>query len=80
MAYLATLNELRYLRYGNEPCNQVFSRIHFNSVAQLAILHQDRVASVAHNGRIWENLAEQTGVIAFVTGFLAQLADASGDR
>ena len=45
-----------------------------------AIFHDHREADVVHDGGIAGHLAEDARVIAFIAGFLAQLAQARAER
>ena len=59
--------------------DQVLAVIEIHGVFQSAILHQHSVASVALDGRVGEDFAQDSRVLAFVAGLLSQFPR-TGDR
>ena len=50
--------------------------VKLDRVSAAAVFHQDGVAGVAHDRRVWKNAADDAGILSRVAGFLAQFAPA----
>src|SRR6185312_16647078 len=79
MKYLARRDEFGNLRDWHEPRHNVFAVVPLDRMARFAIFHEHRVASVAHDGGVGKYFADDLRPLAFVTRFLAQLAQAADD-
>src|ERR1044071_117339 len=58
----------------HQSSNEIFAMIKLYRMAAVAIIEHYCVTYVAHDGRIWKNLADNLWIGPFITGFLAQLA------
>jgi len=63
----------------NEGDGEVFGLIEADLVAAFAVFDQHGVTGVVHDGRVREDLADETGVGALVAGFFLKFAKAGGD-
>ena len=50
----------------DQLCHQILSLIELDRVFTLAVLDQNRVASIAHDRRVREYLADHFGLLTFV--------------
>ena len=74
MTYLPRSHQAGHFRHRHQPRVQILAAVELNRASQTAVLHQDGEAGVAHDGRIGKHPADDAGALAFVAGFLAQLA------
>src|SRR5437868_5690613 len=67
-------HKTRDVCHWNQPSDQVLTMIKSHRMDTVAIIEHDCEAGVAHDCRVGENLPDNPGIRAFVTGFLAQFA------
>jgi len=71
----ASGHQVHGLIHRAQPRGDVLPVIELDRMHELAILDEDRVAGVAHDGGVWADRAQQARVATFITCFFAQLAN-----
>lgn len=79
MADAAGADEVGDFGDGQEGGDQIFAVIEYGWMFQTAVFDEERVATIALDGWVGKNGADDGGGIAFVAGFFPQFADASDD-